>query len=434
MGVGDPGKTLMSTFTWQKDMLDRRGETRGRTVLTAGSLREDCRISCLNSLDEMQSLQSQWEELENRAAASFQYFQTYQWCVDWCRTYLAADEGKRRPTPMIYVLFVGGKLAMVWPLVIQRQSSGIRLLTMLSDPLGQYANILADPDLVDDDLGRQVWNTVRATPNIDAIQLLRFPTGSFIADILGEDGYEEKAVQEAHYFDFSAFDAWEEVHASLKRSARKNRNNRRNKLAQFGPLGYEWALGGSQRYAELVGLALEMKKVWLSEKGLHSSALSDDLAFRFLSSLRGQEARNGMPPQGATAHVLTVGDVPVGIEIGMILGRHYYSYLGAFDWQWRNCSPGVVQMERTQQWALENQVEKFDLLGDPAAYKSHWSNAVQPLKSVIVPTSMRGFIYAAVWRARLRPALKKLANAIGPNGRKTIKGLLKFKSSDQNAS
>ncbi len=415
-------------------MLDRRGETLGGAVPLTGTMRQDCRIDCLKSLDEMQSLQAQWEELEDRTAESFQYFQTYQWCFDWCRTYLSGAEGRRRPRLMIYTLFVGGKLAMVWPLVIQRQSSGIRLLTMLSDPLGQYANFIADPGLVDQELGRQVWQAVRSTPDIDAIQLLRFPTSSLIADILGEDGYEEKALQEANFFDFTGFETWDDVHASLKRSARKNRNNRRNKLSQLGTLGYECTVGGSGRYTELVGIALDMKRVWLTEKGLHSTALSDDLALQFLSRLSGQEARDGMPPQGACAHVLTVDDVPVGVEIGMVLGRHYYSYLGAFDWQWRNCSPGVVQMEKTQQWALENHIEKFDLMGDPAAYKSHWSNATQPLKSVIVPTSARGFIYAAVWRARLRPALKQLANAIGPAGRKAIQGLLNSKSDRQNAS
>ncbi|MEM9106067.1 MAG: GNAT family N-acetyltransferase [Pseudomonadota bacterium] len=424
----------MSTFSWQKQTLDRRGETRGRAVLSTAALRHDCRIDCLDSLEDMQTLQAQWEELETRAAGSFQYFQTYQWCAAWCRTYLAGREARRPPRVMIYTLFVGGELAMVWPLVIQHQASGIRLLTMLSDPLGQYADILVDRDLVDEDLGRQIWDRVRATPDIDAIQLLRFPTSSFIAECIGVDGYEEKALQEAHYFDFSGFDAWDDVHASLKRSARKNRNNRRNKLAQTGKVRYECVLGGSDRYAELVGLALDMKKVWLKEKGLLSTALSDDLALEFLAGLVGKDVGRGMPPQGATAHVLTVDTTPVGIEIGMILGRHYYSYLGAFDWQWRNYSPGVVQMESTQKWAMENQVEKFDLMGDPAAYKSHWSNATQPLKSVIVPISLRGFIYAAVWRARLRPALKQLAKAIGPNGRKTIKGLLTFRSGDQKSS
>ena len=325
----------MSTFSTQNNVLDRSGETRGRALPTAGAVRQDYQLNCLNTVEEMQSLQREWEELENRAAGSFQYFQTYQWCVDWCRTFLAGAKEQKRTRPMIYTLVVDGKLAMIWPLVIQRQGSGIRLLTMLSDPLGQYANILADPDLVDPALARQVWQSIRETSGVDAIQLLRFPTTSLVADMLGNDGYEEKAVQEAHYFDFSAFDGWDDVHASLKRSARKNRNNRRNKLAQCGTVAYEWAIGGTERYAELVGAALEMKKVWLHEKGLHSSALSDELATGFLANLGGCAARDGMPPQGATAHVLTVDEKPVGVEIGMVLGSHYYSYLGAFDWQWR---------------------------------------------------------------------------------------------------
>ena len=334
----------MSTFSAQKNVLDRSGETRGKALPSNDAVRRDYQLNCLTTLEEMQSLQQSWEELENRTAGAFQYFQTCRWCIDWCRAFLSRGEHLHKP--MIYTLVVGGKLAMVWPLVIQRQASGIRLLTMLSDPLGQYANILVDPDLVDPALGRQAWQKIRKTPGVDAIQLLRFPTNSLLADILGNDGYEERALQEAHYFDFSGFDNWDDVHASLKRSARKNRNNRRNKLAQCGELAYECVIGGTDRYAELVGMALEMKQVWLREKGLHSSALSEDSAVEFLANLGGCAGRDGIPPQGATAHVLTVDGTPVGIEIGMVLGKHYYSYLGAFDWQWRDRSPGVVQMEK----------------------------------------------------------------------------------------
>ena len=414
----------MSIHTFQRTAFDDVLMTEKQILDNITKNTPDYQVNCLASLKEIQTIKDDWEALEKNSAEAFQYFQTYQWCYNWCETFSNADDNQRPEKIMVYTLTVNGKIAIICPLMARRQGSGLRILTMLTDPLGQYANIIVNHSLVDEGLGRRFWEYVRKTPNIDAIQLLRFPKGSFLDTIIGNDGYEEKALQEALYRDFTKSNSWEEVRASLSRNARKQRNNRRKKLENAGKLEYEYAIGGTARYKELVALALDMKKIWLEESGLNSTALYNNYAPAFLSNLSGTDRQGGNPPQGANAHVLTVDGEPVGIEIGMILGKHYYSYLGAFSWEWKNLSPGKIQMEMTQKWAMENKIEKFDLMGDPAAYKSSWTDTTQPLRSVIVPASITGFFYAALWRARLRPALKTAANMIGPNGRKKLRKLL----------
>ena len=82
-----------------------------------------------------------------------------------------------------------------------------------------------------------------------------------------------------------------------------------------------------------------------------------------LSILHGSPDNDQSAPDGAVLGVLKFNGAPIAIEIGMCLNSRYYSYIGAFDWEFRNMSPGKVQMENTQMWAKEVGIVDFDYFG-----------------------------------------------------------------------
>ena len=163
-----------------------------------------------------------------------------------------------------------------------------------------------------------------------------------------------------------------------------------------------------------------MKSEWLKETGRRSDQLLSKETENFLKMLKGQAEDKNLPPQGAVAHVLSVDGKSVAIELGMCLDRHYYCYLGAFDYGWRKFSVGKIQMEMSQKWGLEAGISNFDFLGDPSDYKANWTQTKHELKSRYIPLTPKGFLYVVVWRAYFRPVLKSAYAAMGTNWRKKL--------------
>lgn len=378
------------------------------------------RLDCLTKLDGIADAEDDWRSLERASGESFIYFQSFDWCYRWCVQSMDRDISARSPQPSIFTLRRDGELVMIWPMMLVRSRIGLRILTFLTEPLSQYANVIVNRELISEKFGREIWRLIRKKSKVDAILVSQYPKGSFLDLILGGDGIKEKSSREASILDLTTFETWEEHHALLSRSVRKQRNKRRNKLAREGEVGYAVHPGGSQQYKDLVKLALEMKRVWLVQTGRRSSTLANKCTIKFLSSLTGSQSGSKDRPQGAVAHALMVNDRPVAIELGMILGGHYYSYLGAFSWNWRDYSPGKIQIEAAQKWAKEAGLEKFDFLGDPSAYKSNWTDVSRQLVSRSVPTTALGLLYCVIWKTYLKPTLKAVYGGMGSEKRKLL--------------
>ncbi len=163
-----------------------------------------------------------------------------------------------------------------------------------------------------------------------------------------------------------------------------------------------------------------MKQTWLRETGRSSGILADSDTGKFLMGLTGSDCGPRGCPHGALIHVLSVDGYPVAIEIGMVMGCHYYSYLGAFDWAWKDYSPGKIQIEMAQKWAKSVGLEKFDFLGDPSDYKEQWTNSIHRLHSRSTPITALGLIYCAIWKSHLRPKLKNAYKNMDSDKRKLL--------------
>ncbi|MCF6320624.1 MAG: GNAT family N-acetyltransferase [Rhizobiaceae bacterium] len=379
-------------------------------------------LDCLTNIGQMADIQSEWEHLEQSSGEPFIYFQSFDWCNTWCQEFSA--DNKTGPHIKIYALRRNGELIMVWPMMIVHSRAGIRNLTFLSEPHGQYGNIICNRKLLSPEIGKRVWKHIKSSTDVDAVIFDQYPKTSLLRQIIDGNGVIEKSDRHASILDLDAFENWEDYHSSLSKNQRKQRNQRRNKLTKLGRLEYKTHFGGSSEYIKLVSTALEWKQIWLHETGRRADVLSKDDTRKFLSKLSGNVNAGDGSPNGAVIGVLSLDDKPIGIEIGMCLEGHYYSYLGAFEWNHRHLSPGKIQIEEAQVWAKKAGLKKFDFLGDPAEYKSALTNTMDMLESRSVPISTRGFIYCMFWKAHLKPMARLLFNKLTAKNRSKLLNIL----------
>lgn len=381
------------------------------------------RLACLVSQHELREIRDAWQSLERKNPESFIFFQRYDWCYQWCVHHLAAETIRRKMQLHVYVLRSMGEIVLILPMASVRSRTGTRILVSLTDPLAQYSNVLADQTLVSEKAGRKTWKLICSHARVDAITLNNYPAGSFLDRISCGCGYLELSNNAAAILDLNEFETWQDHEASLSRGNRKNRRRRRAKLEKEGELAYEVASGGTDRYHDLVRQTLSMKRTWLESTGRSSNTISSGLTDAFLASLSGQERNARGYPEGAFAHALTLDGKPIATEIGLVMDRHYYSFLGAFDLDWQHFSPGKVQIESAQKWAKSAGISTFDFLADPSTYKSHWTRSTQPLHSRSVPLSGLGVLYCSIWKSFMRPALKSAYFNMSPDRRRVVSSI-----------
>lgn len=380
-------------------------------------------LKCYSRQDELVGLKSEWQQLEHASIEGFDYFQSYDWCMSWCQEFVFSRSSSSDAIPQIYALYKNSELVMIWPLMKVKLRSGLTFLETLTEPMGQYSNVLLNPDQVDAGIGQWVWDNVKSINDVDAIALNHFPSKGALADIIGDEGDEESVKSVSPILDFSKIESWESYSASLGKSQRKERNRKRRKLEAKGELSFDVHFSDSDNFSELVEFSIALKQKWLRSTNRHSQTLFEEKSEIFLRKLGQHGASNG-DLEGPIVQVLSVDGQAIATEIGMLRQGHYYSYLGAIDLEWYDFSPGKIQIEMSQKWAFEHGVKKFDFLSDPSDYKQSWTNMIVEMNTRYVPISLKGRLYCSIWKARLKPFLRNLYRKSSPEFRKQVNRLL----------
>ena len=366
------------------------------TAPSAGNSLPPSSRAWITDLNQMKAIEPDWRRLEARSTDSLVYFQSFDWCYKWCQGFIANDGSGSGPQIRIFTFRKNGQIEMIWPLMLVTRRFGIKELVFIGEPLTQYGNILLNPQLITDHDIRTCWQDIFATSDADLAALNNYPAQSALK-ICRQTGGTAGNVTATSIMDLSRFGSFADFVSSLKKSTRRNRNKRRNKLASLGSLEQVVYRGGTDAYASAVQQALAWKQTWLKETGRKSDILQQQRTSDFLQALTDR----------AYVFSLQLDGKPIAIEIGFLDGTHYYSYLGAFDWRYANYSPGKIQMEETFRWAIENNVRAYDLLGNPSTYKSDWSNVDLALASHLQPLTAKGSVYARAWTNFVKPRLKR---------------------------
>lgn len=360
----------------------------------------------VDSLAGMERMREDWRALEARAANPLAYFQSYDWCRNWCLRYAAeADAGG--PQIRIFAAYLADRLVALWPLMLVGGRPGIRKLIALTEPHCQYGNILADPVAAPQsligELGRRWLQMIGSDEKADAIIFESVPASALPSQLGAGGDMVAATVGLNSSMDLTRFGGFDTYRAGLKSKTRRHRNKRRNKLAALGQLDYRVHFGSTREYRELVSAGIAMKRDWLEQTGRATRALNLPHVPEFLGAL----SNNAAGDNGAVVGALMLDGRPIAIEIGFLYHRRFYSYLGSFDWAMRDYSPGKIQLEEALKWCFDHNVVVYDLLGAPATYKSDWCNATEELVVYRMAKTALGRAYLNGWCDNLRPFLKR---------------------------
>ncbi len=337
------------------------------------------------------ALEAEWNGLFARAGASHQLFQTFNWCWHWCNHYLREDRGRLA----IVTGRRAGRLALVWPLV--RQSwLGARVLSWMGEPVSQYGDVLVEKGPDRARLLAGAWRHIVETGGADLVRLRKVRGDAAVAPLLEASHAHVTAEMQAPYLDLGSAPDFDTYQKRYPGRARKNRRRHRRRLAEHGPLAFDFLAEGPEARA-LVRAALAMKRAWLRDRGLTSRAFADGRLERFFLDVAGDRTR----PTGCRVSVLSCAGQPAAIEVAFVCGTRCAAHIGAYDLAFERHSPGSLQLEDTFARCYDEGIEVYDLLAPADAYKTMWADAAVPVRDHVLALTARGRLTALPLIARL---------------------------------
>jgi CelD/BcsL family acetyltransferase involved in cellulose biosynthesis len=352
----------------------------------------------LTSLEDMAVAQTLWRALDARSQARHVWFQSFEWCYQWLR-----HHGDARCTPLIFMLVRDGAAVAVLPLMRTKKRVGITSLRMLGAPHTQYANVLTANGQLSAREHDTLRNALMHEPGIDQLLFDLVPQGSPLVDLLPRGGRLVHLDNQSSQLDLAQFETVAAYEQSLGKKSSRNLRRAISQFEQAGALTFEVMRPATAGYLDLVTRCLKMKASWLAATGRISQGLEQGDHGAFLAAL--QTSHGG---EGPIAFALRLNGKPIAIELGYLQRGHYYAYMGAFDWAWRNLSPGKLQMHKSICWLIENGADRLDLLGNPSDYKQHYASQTLPMHGFVVNRSWRGRAYTTLWTRNTKPRLKAL--------------------------
>lgn len=353
-------------------------------------------IGVIDTPAGMRALRDDWRRLEDEAAASHNFFQSFDWNMRWAEWFLTSPAAPR------LAILAGrekGRLVMLWPLMIERDGP-FRALKWLSDPFPQYGDALVARDVDRAAWLAAAWATIRAMPGVDCILLRKVREDAAATALLAAHCARTGEERAACYIEIGAFASHDEMLAALPSRRRQLRRKLHRKLAERGAVELRVVFGGG-KFRRIVAETLRQKRQWLRDTGLISRAISDPRLDGLLASFDGQ----GEGEPRVAAIELTCDGQPVAHEVDLHYRGHHYLYIGTQNDDLAALSPSKVLIDAAQGWCIAHGYAVFDLLAPSDRYKRDLSDRTVRVDDFVAATGVWGMPYA-FYLARLRPFLK----------------------------
>lgn len=345
------------------------------------------------------ALERDWNDLYERAGRPSQLFLGFNWCWHWCNHYLPQLAQRRGNGLAIVTGRIGGRLAMIWPLVRERRR-GLTSLAWLGAPVSQYGDVLVEGGLATEALLEAGWQAIRQRLGADLLSLRKVRDDAACAAFLALKGLTVDEVEEAPQVNISgaADYATHELRYSAKQ--RKNRQRYRRRLAETGQIAYRHFSGDAEagrRAAE----AIAMKRDWLVREGLPSIAFSDRTFDAFFTAAAGADR-----PAGIDVHALEVNGRPAAMKITVSSKGHMGVHVAVYDPEYERDSPGSLLYEDVIGQAIARGAHTFDLLAPGAQYKLSWADGSVGVRDWSLPLTVKGRLLQRLHQ--MRKPLKEL--------------------------
>jgi len=384
---------------------------RGSATLEAAA--EACTFALITSRAGFNALETEWNDLFERAGRGTHVFQTFNWNWHWCNHYLDAPAAGRASLAIVTGRRAG-RLVMVWPLAMERLA-GLSTLVSMGAPVSQYGDVLLEDGPDAGALVREAWSFLTKELRSDLAWLRKIRDDALITPLLTELGAVATQRLEAPYVDLRGGGDFE---AHLKRRSARFRKRQRamaRRLAAVGSVSYEHRSGGRQA-RELAIHAIALKRAQLQASGILSPPVADPRMAAFFADAadgRGRPAGLHVVTLESNADVAAV-DIFVGCKDRAAL------HIVAYDLRFEKTSVGALLLERTVAQAFAGGFHTFDFLAPAERYKLRWADGVVGVTDWVIPLSAKGWVFARLYLGLARPALKAALGAMPASLRRLV--------------
>ena len=366
----------------------------------------------LSGSESYQTLQREWTRLaEVQSGAAM--FQTPEILQVWSQHFA----GQPGSLATVVVRREDGRPVLVWPLLIERNAL-VRIARGAGSPVGQYDEILLDPDCN----AAEAWEaavevlTLTARPDLVLLERVRAdgPLRAAIgaAPLLG-------AAEGAPFSDLSGGAA--KLMGSLKSRVVKQQKKRVRRFEEEGVVGFEVA-GGPEQAEMWLTEAMTLKREWLRSTGRFSRAFLRCQTVQCLAECARTLSLPGASPRMVVSR-LTLDGRTAAVEIGFQHRGTYHLYLGAFAPDLARFGPGNILTEKLLNWCAGNGITRYDMLAPRSRNKSEWQSGEVEVADFALPTTLRGRLYVEVVLRRLLPAMRRGFYALPDPVRSALAGL-----------
>lgn len=393
------------TFTGQSieraggERFDLRHAAIGTDALTpaaAATSRVD--FAVVTTREDFDALEADWNDLFARAGQSAQLFQAFNWNWHWANHFIGTTRSRTR-----LAVVTGrrdGRLIMIWPLVMER-GAGLRVLAWMGEPVSQYGDVLAEDGPLQLELLRESWRFIVSTLKPDLARLNKTRADGVVAPLLAELGAMSTQQLAAPFLDLASAPTFEVYAERYPVKARKNRRRLARRLEEQGVTQFRELAEGPEA-SEIAGRALEIKRVWLKEKGLVSPALNDERTKAFFQAAAADTHR----PTHIRVAVLMCGEAVAAVEIGFACRDRMAIHVMAYDLNFDKAAAGILLLEHMIETSLVSGVGVYDLMAPGDGYKKEWADGTVRVDDFAVPMTITGTIFARGYLGFVRPRLK----------------------------
>jgi len=387
--------------------LSRRTElphTRRRTAL-----RPAFEAELIEGPDAYTALRDDWRRIAALQGGAL-FFQTPELLSAWARHF----PKKRLAT---IVVRDRGRPVLIWPLTIERRLL-FRVARCAGAPLGQYDDILLDPDVDGVAAFAVALHVLRSQVRPDLAVIERTRADSALRTAL-HDTAPICWAEAAPFTDLS-----KGTDAALKALKPNVMRKQRKRVRRFQKEGnVRFALAAAPAEAEAwLREALAMKRAWLKATGRVSRAFVRAESGECLAELARTFWKDGPQPRMAVARLTLDGKV-AAYEAGFRHGDTFYVYLRAFTPELAVFGPGNVLTEQMLRWCADSGVARYDMMAPRSRNKSEWQSGEVAVLDFVLPLTLGGSFYMQTGIKRLGPALRAAFYALPVPVRSALVGL-----------
>jgi len=359
---------------------------------------QDFDVQILASLQDMADFESQWRDLENRAAKPSNIFQSFDWCMNWAQTCTADNDCYG-----IHIITVSrnDKCLLIWPMMATC-AGPFHILNWLSEPWSQYGDVLAHDNNDLEAILNIAWQKLQTHPFADSIRLRHVRQDATVAQFLQNHARHDGQTDYAPFLEIKKFPTEAAYETRYNKAQRRRRKRIRKNLEQFGPLIFSTDTNGG-KFLHTLKQAITEKRKWLAIRGLYSKPVMGPELEEFFAQL----ADNGKTVK-MNASQLNAGEREISYEIGLRYKNHHFGYITAHDARLTNASPGRLHMDLSQRATINDGLDAFDLMVPADPHKETWSSNRVQTRDYFTHLNTRGAIYTTLYLKAIRPGLRWL--------------------------